>query len=315
MRFFLLIICFFLCINLQAQNYHYTIIFFQGNIKINEKYVEIGMKINQNDKIIFENKENKVILINQSKEKFFLDFRKYQTQKNNTIRDVIIPIQNTEKIRTRCVDCPQAKTLQALLGLQKNSEPTKFIIIGDTYKLKYKCDVDKCLFLGIHYVDNNRDPRVIKIGYNGDKYFLDKSIFKGLTDSLAYCQLYEISYQNFSPKKTSQEIDKNDFNPKNIKAIFEPIYIEKDNLRKTINHYLSLIDINEELIKFEKGINQNISKENEESLLEQNENIKKNQVLNYFLSICYGNVDVNGIIDVNKVKTDDNIFEKFITEK
>ncbi|TAE72758.1 MAG: hypothetical protein EAZ85_08955 [Bacteroidetes bacterium] len=314
---FLLITCFslFLFTHTSAQN-NYIVLFFDGNIKINQKYIDIGTKININDEIIFENRENKVLLMNQKKEKFILDFKKYETRKKNIIKDVIVAVQNTEKIRTRCIDCPTEKSLQASLGLQKSGEATKFIIIGDKYTLKYKCPEDKCLFLATHYIDNNRKPSVLKLAYTDINYNLDKSIFKGLSDSVAYCQLFEIQYEDFSRTKNSQKINKGDFEKKeNIKAIFEPIYTEKKQLKNFFSHYLSLVDIDQELIKYEKANQENLSQEIQKILSQQPQNIKKIHILEYFLSICYQKPDENGNIDVNKVKIDYEVFQQFLNEK
>ncbi|TAG05236.1 MAG: hypothetical protein EAZ44_03635 [Cytophagia bacterium] len=310
-----LFICFVIFSNVLYAQKNYTIIFFDGNIKIDNQYIDIGTKISLQDKIIFENKENKVIVMNENNEKFLLDFRKYQSRKNNKIIDVLLPIEHTERNRIRCVDCPQSKTLQAILGLQKNEEPTKFIIIGDEYTLKYDCPKEKCLFMAIHYADNNRAPRVIKLAYQNEKYDLSKSLFKNMADSVAYCQLYEIPYQNYSPTKKFQQIDKADFKKGNIKAIFEPIYIEKKWIKKIVQHYLSIININKELLNYEIKANTSNNEQVKKMIIEQPENIKKLDVLYYFLSICYGKIDTNGKLDVNKVKTDNLVFENFVNEK
>ncbi|TAE70166.1 MAG: hypothetical protein EAZ85_12170 [Bacteroidetes bacterium] len=285
----------------------YQVVFVQGTIMNQTKNQAItrGGKISANDKVVFKSKDAKAVVISTTRGRFVLEGKKSKQAGNELVafvNEVISPLKTNSKLSTRAGESDKVADLEKHFGLTKGV--SQFAIVGDVYSFKFTPKENAKLILVIHY-NNGTKQKVTSMAFSGSSYDLKKDVyFKEGTENVKFIEIYEATTSKENKKPVLGD----------PKAGFKPLFIHKEELGASFKEYLAATKIDEALKSYMSADGKMKETEIKAEMDKMSENRKKAELLFYFIQEGYGEINEEGVIDVNKIKADVQDLEKFVKE-
>jgi hypothetical protein len=289
---------------INAETYH--ILFIQGTIqnKNTGATLKRGDKLTATDKVVFKSKDAKAVVLSTTRGRFVLASKAGgSSELADFVSNVVSPLKTNSKLSTRGGDYNNGiQDFKAHFGKINGDNIPAFAIIGDEYlfpvdKSKYRMDAEQILSI---YYHSNSGKKILKaIGFTGNIANINKQahfLSKGVDPS-------DVNYIEIKPYDR-----KNNKPMEDVYASFKPIFINSDELKASFQEYLTMTESLDVALKSYMSEDA----EAEKKIAAMDEKTKKRELLYFFIQECYGQHSEEGSVDVNKIKVDEPVLEKWL---